>query len=434
MNDKLQQGRAVILTALRVEYQAVRAHLNDLREETYRGMVYERGMFTIGQRSWEVGIAEIGAGNAGAALEADKAITHFQPDIIFFVGVAGGIKDVTIGDVVVADKVYGYESAKLKDGMVLARPNVGESSYALIQRARAEARKTDWLQRTQHCDHSLNPHPQIHIGAIAAGEKVVADIRSDVYQFLYRYFNDTLAVEMEGRGLLQAAHGNEPVQALVIRGISDLIENKSEADKRGTQELASCYASAFAFEILAKLDIPLSSPQVGANKLGVSNGAPIVSQQDQNEPLEIFFSYAKRDDALVEQLRNQLAILKHQKRITDWYGKVLLGQKPDEETTKHLNSARIILLLISSSFIASERQSIEVQRAMERSDAQEAIVIPILLRPTANWQDASFGKLQAIPRNGKFITTWTNQDAAFAQIAEEIGEVVKSLKKKGGTT
>ena len=96
-------SRAVILTALSVEYLAVRAHFQALREEVHtQGTIYERGTFG----AWEVGIIEIGAGNVGAALEAERAIAYFRPDVILFVGVAGGIKDVAIGDVVVSTNVY----------------------------------------------------------------------------------------------------------------------------------------------------------------------------------------------------------------------------------------------------------------------------------------------------------------------------------------
>ena len=73
--------RAVILTALRVEYQAVQAHLLDLQEEVHpQGTVYERGRFVAGSRTWDVLLGEIGPGNDGAAQECERAIAHFLPD------------------------------------------------------------------------------------------------------------------------------------------------------------------------------------------------------------------------------------------------------------------------------------------------------------------------------------------------------------------
>jgi nucleoside phosphorylase len=77
-----------------VEYLAVRAYLADLQEELHKkGTIYERGKFKTAGQVWDVGIVEIGAGNPGAALEAERAIAYFDPEIILFVGVAGGIKE-----------------------------------------------------------------------------------------------------------------------------------------------------------------------------------------------------------------------------------------------------------------------------------------------------------------------------------------------------
>ncbi len=244
--------RAVILTALPVEYLAVRTRLFDLWEEIHpQGTIYERGRFAANGQVWDVGLVEIGAGNAGAALEAERAIAYFSPDVLLFVGVAGGIKDVAIGDVVASTKIYGYESGKA-ELKFKPRPEIGLSAYNLEQRARAEARKGEWLQGLAT---GLAPTPRAFVAPIAAGEKVIASTKSEVFQFLRQSYGDAIAVEMEGLGFLEAARANQRVSAMVVRGISDLIDGKGKADQSGSQEMAARHASAFAFAMLAKITL-----------------------------------------------------------------------------------------------------------------------------------------------------------------------------------
>jgi nucleoside phosphorylase len=242
---------AVFITALPVEYVAVRSYLSKVSERVHKGTVFEVGKFDSGAGDdWQVLIVEAGVGNSKAAVETERAIDYAKPSVAFFVGVAGGLKDVRLCDVVAATKIYGYESGKEKDEFE-ARPNVGESSYRLVQRARAEARNGTWTKRIKV---ELPVIPRAYVGAIAAGEKVLAAKSSPLIQLLRTHYSDTLAIEMEGRGFLEATHANPEVASIVIRGISDLIDEKTATDNSGYQNFASHAASAFAFQLLAALD------------------------------------------------------------------------------------------------------------------------------------------------------------------------------------
>jgi nucleoside phosphorylase len=264
--------KAVVLTALPIEYKAARKHLSEVSETVHpSGTVYESGRFS-GDKSteWRVGVAEIGPGNPGAAAEAERAIAFFSPEVVLFVGVAGGIKDVQIGDVVVGTKVYGYESGKAAHEF-RSRPAIFSSSYDLEQRARAEAKREDWLQRIKK---SSPPTFRVFVAPIAAGEKVISSRRSAVLSFIEKNYGDALAVEMEGFGFLEAAHANQQVRALVVRGISDLIDNKAKSDAQGAQEAAASNAAAFAFEVLAKYSPQglISDPFVTQNDESIEDG------------------------------------------------------------------------------------------------------------------------------------------------------------------
>ena len=267
--------QAVILTALPVEYLAVRACLTDLEEDIHpKGTVYERGTFPTNPHPWNVGIVEIGAGNPGAAMEAERAITYFNPTVILFVGVAGGIKDdATLGDVVASTKVYGYESGKV-EGEFKTRPELGLSAYRLEQRARAIARQ--WVLKVQANDQTAGgeAHPKAFVGPIAAGEKIVDSTQSAVCQFLRSHYEDALAVEMEGFGFLAAARANQSVSAMVIRGISALMDGQTALDWAGYQEIASRHAAQFAFEMLEQLQPKPSSSK--PRLIGVTNTRKIL--------------------------------------------------------------------------------------------------------------------------------------------------------------
>jgi hypothetical protein len=148
-------------------------------------------------------------------------------------------------------------------------------------------------------------------------------------------------------------------------------------------------------------------------------------------PVEVFCCYARKDQALLNDLKTHLSPLQRQNLIRIWNDTdITPGSNYETEINKHLNTAQIILLLVSSSFVASEYcYSIEMQRAIERHNRGEARVIPIILYPV-HWQYTPIGKLQALPTNGKPISTWQSRDDAFYDVVEGIRKAVEEIVRQ----
>src|SRR2546421_283317 len=150
--------------------------------------------------------------------------------------------------------------------------------------------------------------------------------------------------------------------------------------------------------------------------------------------LELFHSYAHKDEKLRDELNKHLYNLKRQGFIVDWYDRdISAGTDWEQTIDAHLNTASVILLLISPDFMASEYcYSFEMKRALERHETGEARVIPIILKPV-DWTGAPFSKLQVLPRNRKAVTSWKNRNAAFLEIATDIRETLKDLRKSSSS-
>jgi hypothetical protein len=137
--------------------------------------------------------------------------------------------------------------------------------------------------------------------------------------------------------------------------------------------------------------------------------------------LKVFISYSHVDEELKNNLLKHLNPLGRMGLISEWSDrKLLAGDEWAKEISKNLESADIIILLISIDFINSKYcYDIELERAIERHEKGEATVIPIILR-NCMWQHMPFAKLQALPKEGKAVTSWTAPDDAFVNIAEGI--------------
>lgn len=241
--------RVLVFTALGVEYQAIREYLDDTtRPHEVHGTVYEVGTLPGVRGNWLVATAETGPGSTAAGLQLDRAVRLFEPEIAIFLGVAGGRKDVTHGDVVAADAIYDYEWGKSTLAGFEPRIRTHQPAHRLLQWARLVARENRWQHRIRPA--CPDPPPVSHVKPIVTGGKVISHDRSEAAILVSRYAGDAVAVETEGHGFLAAAYVNPQVDALVIRGISDLLTGKDKRDDDYWQPVASRHAAAFAIEFL----------------------------------------------------------------------------------------------------------------------------------------------------------------------------------------
>src|SRR2546425_5377926 len=128
-------------------------------------------------------------------------------------------------------------------------------------------------------------------------------------------------------------------------------------------------------------------------------------ERNSQQPLELFYCYARKDRALRNELDIHLTGLRRSGLVTTWYdGEIVPGADWEQEIASHLNTADIILLLVSPHFIQSDYcYSKEMKRAMERHHQRETRVVPILLRPV-DWADTPFRHIQVLPTDALPIT------------------------------
>jgi hypothetical protein len=146
--------------------------------------------------------------------------------------------------------------------------------------------------------------------------------------------------------------------------------------------------------------------------------------------IDVFIAYARKDRELRCELDKHLSSLRRLGIINHWFdGDIIEGTEWKKQVLEHLHNAQIILLLISPDFIASNFcYNIEMKKALERHDANEARVIPILLRPV-DWLDLPLARIQAAPEDGKPVTQWPDVDAALLDVIKRIKRSIKHLQK-----
>ena len=256
---------AFFVTALPLELAAVRAHVTNLGGvRADDGTIFECGIFADGGENWLIVMGETRAGTHNA--QQAVAMGHFafrtlgKYELMIFVGVGGSRKKgAPLGSVVAADKVYYPYGGKFSGGVFSARPELRTMDYELINLAEKIARDEIWPRRIipskggsvpGEDDYPIALPPGAKVAAIASVEAVLDDPKSPLEALLKSNYGDTHVVEMEGYGAVFAA-ATVRTPGMIIRGVSDMTQDKLEDEDEIYQPIAATHAAAFAFEMLS---------------------------------------------------------------------------------------------------------------------------------------------------------------------------------------
>lgn len=242
----------VLLCPIIEEYAETRKFLSSLKDcyGRYSHAPYETGRVKSRNGIISVAIRETGRGEQNVSKAVTQAEKDFSPQYIFLVGTAGGIQKVKLGDVIIADVAYNYESGREKDSGFVPNPIMEKASPILLQKA-----KLLFYSEGFKDHHNLPDTVNIKAKPIASGSKVVESIDSGTYNMIRSAYSDVRAIEMEAYGFYHIAQNYPEIQFLNVRSISDTLSNKQEANKNGSKELASRHAATVVFALIEQLEV-----------------------------------------------------------------------------------------------------------------------------------------------------------------------------------
>ena len=239
----------VILCPIEVEFKFIRKILKNSNSHFIR---QDKLAFDLGQMDgldfiWNVAVIGPNGDAKSFEIKTHEALRVLKPKYILLAGVAGGIKDVKIGDILIGTKAYGYESGKETNEGFVARPDaITNDSEQLLALARKICREIE--------EDTL----KIYFGSIASGKKVIGTTKSGIYEIIKRHYNDSLGVEKEA--FVFASRAREFKTAyLNIRCISDMLDGKAQSDAEGNQDKASKKIAWFLKRFIANLPLDKQS-------------------------------------------------------------------------------------------------------------------------------------------------------------------------------
>lgn len=173
----------------------------------------------------------------------------YNPKLIIMTGICGGIGKSNLGDVIVAERSWDWQSGKwLNDGTFESSPDQKEATPELV--ALARGMNTEAVNFWKGSETRPPNKPELHVAPMVSGSAVVENV--DLHDRFSSQHRKAIAVDMECYGVYFASHmsGAPNAKYICIKSVSDLA-NREKSDNY--QDHCSQISAHIAFKIVERV-------------------------------------------------------------------------------------------------------------------------------------------------------------------------------------
>lgn len=241
---------AIIFCPIEEEHDAFLMRIQQKKSIKRGNQFYTVGKIKTPTNKLNIVLSLSSKGNATLPNKVHQANKHFKSNLMVLAGTAGGLRKVKVGDIVIANQGFNYESGKVIDEGILSSPKYSENNTALLQYARSTKKETE---NRYNC--------KVFVGAIASGEKSILSRQHETYKIIRERFERCIAIDMEAYGFYSACNAiGGSLEFLNVRCVSDLLDNKLQQNALGSKEMAAERIADYTIDLLATyLKRPMSN-------------------------------------------------------------------------------------------------------------------------------------------------------------------------------
>ncbi len=145
---------------------------------------------------------------------------------------------------------------------------------------------------------------------------------------------------------------------------------------------------------------------------------------------QLFISYSHKDEKWLKRLQVHLKPLERLGTVVRWDDTMIMpGTKWREEIQKAVASAKVVVLLISADFFASDFITTnELPPLLAAAEMEGAVILPIIVSPSWFEQTASLARFQAVNPPSKPLVNMNKgaQEKVFVKAIQAIERVFRS--------